>query len=297
MPSTSGYFQISELRVARVEESCQAAFPPEVMFPDLPAEALQRQLRWLAPNYYDPQAGLLVASIHSWVVRTRHHTVLIDTCGGNHKERPGFPALHQLDLPWLDRLAAVGVAPEQVDFVMCTHLHLDHVGWNTRLKDGRWVPTFPNAKYLFSRAEFDQWNGMPIGSRAVNEGVIEDSVLPVIEAGQSQFVDDGYTLDDMLTVEATPGHTAGHMMIRAKGAGAGGATGLFIGDIMHNPVQVPYPDINSGFCQDPAKARAVRRRVLSEAAEHNHLLLPAHFGPPHVGRVRRDGDAFAFIPG
>ncbi|MGH7052967.1 MAG: MBL fold metallo-hydrolase [Stellaceae bacterium] len=297
MQSASGYFQLGELRVARVEESCQPAFPPEVMFPDLPAEALQRQLRWLAPNYYDREAGLLVASIHSWVVRTRHHTILIDTCGGNHKERPGFPALHQLDLPWLDRLAAVGVAPEQVDFVMCTHLHLDHVGWNTRLKDGRWVPTFPNAKYLFSRAEYDQWNGMPVGSRAVNEGVIEDSVLPVIEAGQSQFVEDGYTLDDMLTVEATPGHTAGHVMIRAKGARAGGATGLFIGDIMHNPIQVPYPDINSGFCQAPAQARAVRRRVLSEAAEHNHLLLPAHFGTPHVGRVRRDGEAFAFIPG
>ena len=157
------------------------------------------------------------------------------------------------------------------------------------------MPTFPNAKYLFSRAEFDQWNGMPVGSRAVNEGVIEDSVLPVIEAGQSQFVDDGYTLDEMLTVEATPGHTAGHVMIRAKGADA--ATGLFIGDIMHNPIQVPYPDINSGFCQDPGQARAVRRRVLSEAAEHNHLLLPAHFGTPHVGRVRRDGEAFAFIPG
>jgi len=119
----------------------------------------------------------------------------------------------------------------------------------------------------------------------------------VIEAGQSQFVDDGYTLDDMLTVEATPGHTAGHVMIRAKGAGAGGATGLFTGDIMHNPIQVPYPDINSGFCQDPAVARTVRRRVLDEAAEHNHLLLPAHFGPPHVGRVRRDGNAFAFISG
>jgi len=294
MASASGYFHIGDIRVARVEESCQPAFPPDMMFPDLPSEVLERQLHWMAPNYYDPQAGLLVASIHSWVVRTRHHTILIDTCGGNHKERPEFPPLHQLDLPWLDRLAAVGVAPEQVDFVMCTHLHLDHVGWNTRLKDGRWVPTFPNAKYLFSRNEYDLWNGMPVGSRSVNEGVIEDSVLPVVEAGLSRFVDDGYTLDDMLTVEATPGHTAGHVMIRAK---AGAATGLFTGDIMHSPIQVPYPDINSGFCQDPDQARAVRRRVLTEAVERNSLVLPAHFGPPHVGRVRRDGEAFAFIPG
>jgi glyoxylase-like metal-dependent hydrolase (beta-lactamase superfamily II) len=294
MASASGYFQIGDLRVARVEESCQPAFPPSMMFPDLPSEALQRQLQWMAPNYYDPQAGLLVASIHSWVVRTRHHTILIDTCGGNHKQRPEFPPLHQLELPWLERLAAVGVAPEQVDFVMCTHLHLDHVGWNTRLKDSRWVPTFPNAKYLFDRKEYEHWNDMPVGSRSVNEGVIEDSVLPVVEAGLSQFVDDGYTVDDMLAVEATPGHTPGHVMIRAKG---GAATGLFTGDIMHSPIQVPYPDINSGFCADPAQARAVRRAVLSEAAEHNHLLLPAHFGSPHVGRVRHDGEAFAFIPG
>jgi glyoxylase-like metal-dependent hydrolase (beta-lactamase superfamily II) len=294
MAPASGYFQIGDIRIARVEESCQPAFPPSVMFPDLPAEALERQLPWMAPNYYDPQAGLLVASIHSWVVRTRHHTILIDTCGGNHKERPDFPPLHQLALPWLDRLAAVGVVPEQVDFVMCTHLHLDHVGWNTRLKDGRWVPTFPNAKYLFSRAEYELWNGMPVGSRSVNEGVIEDSVLPVVEAGLSRFVADGYTLDDMLTVEATPGHTAGHLMIRAT---AGSGTGLFTGDIMHNPIQVPYPDINSGFCQDPDQARAVRRRVLHEAAERNAIILPAHFGPPHFGRVRHDGDAFAFIPG
>lgn len=294
MASNSSYFQIGDLRVARVEESCQAAFPPDMMFPELPAEALQRQLHWMAPNYYDPQAGLLVASIHSWVLRTRHHTILIDTCGGNDKERPGFPALHRLDLPWLDRLAALGVAPEEVDFVMCTHLHLDHVGWNTRLKDGRWVPTFPNAKYLFSRAEYDAWNGLPVGSRAVNEGVLEDSVLPVMAAGLSQFVDDGYTLDDALTVENTPGHTAGHVMIRAR---AGSDTGLFTGDIMHSPIQVPYPDINSGFCENAAQARAVRRRVLTEAAERNALILPAHFGPPHLGRVRHDGDAFAFVPG
>jgi glyoxylase-like metal-dependent hydrolase (beta-lactamase superfamily II) len=285
MASTSSYFQIGDLRVARVEESCQPAFPPDVMFPDLPSEALQRHLQWMAPNYYDPQAGLLVASIHSWVVRTRHHTILIDTCGGNHNERRAFPPLHQLDSPWPERVAALGLAPEQIDFVMCTHLHLDHVGWNTRLKDGRWVPTFPNAKYLFDRKEYEHWNDMPVGSRSVNEGVMEDL---------SQFVEDGYTVGDMLTVEATPGHTPGHVMIRAKG---GAATGLFTGDIMHSPIQVPYPGINSGFCEDPAQALAVRRAALSEAAEHNHLLLPAHFGPPHVGRVRRDGETFAFVPG
>lgn len=294
MASTSATFNIGELQVGRVEEHCAPVFPPDMMFPELPAGTLEKHRHWMAPNYWDPEQNLLVASIHSWVVRTRHHVILIDTCGGNHKERPGFPLLHQTNLPWLERLAALGIAPEQVDFVMCTHLHLDHVGWNTKLADGRWVPTFPNAKYLFGRKEYEHWNRMPQGERAVNTGVIEDSVLPVVEAGLSQFVDDGYTLDDMLTVEATPGHTAGHAMIRAK---SGAATGLFIGDVMHNPIQFAYPDVNSGFCEDAAQARATRRRVLNEAAEHRHLLLPAHFGSPHVGRVRHEGEAFAFLPG
>lgn len=294
MATASGGFAIGELRVSRVEETCQPMFPPDVMFPDLPPDALKKHMSWLAPNFFDPDAGLIVASIHSWVVRTRHHTILIDTCGGNHKDRPQFPVLNQLDLPWLDRLAAAGVSPEQVDFVMCTHLHLDHVGWNTRLADGRWVPTFPNARYLFGRTEYAHWTGMPADARGVNQNVIEDSVLPVVEAGLAQFVDDGFVLDDMLTVEATPGHTAGHAMIRANG---GGATGLFTGDALHNPIQIPYPDLNSGFCEDQAQARITRRRILGEAADRGHLILPAHFGPPHVGRVRREGDAFAFLPG
>ena len=283
---------IGRLEVQRIEEFLGPAFPPAVFFPDLPADATERHKDWLVPRYYDPAQGLFVVSIHSWLIRTPHHTVLIDTCVGNHKERPDFPVFNQLNLPWVERLAAAGVAPEQVDFVMCTHLHVDHVGWNTRLENGRWVPTFPRAKYLFGRQEFEHWTGAgaPEGGRAV----IGDSVLPVVEAGLSELVDDGYCLDDTLTVEPTHGHTAGHVMIRAR---SGGSTGLFSGDAMHNPIQCCYPDVNSGFCEDAAAARASRRRILEESAERGHLLLPAHFGAPHAGRVRADGDAFRWLPG
>ena len=159
-------------------------------------------------------------------------------------------------------LAAAGVMPGEVDFVMCTHLHVDHVGLNTRLDSGRWVPTFPRAKYLFGRQEFEHWTGE--GAPAMGRAVIQDSVLPVVEAGLSQLVDDGYCLDDMLTVEPTHGHTAGHVMIRAR---SGGTTGLFIGDAMHNPIQCCYPDVNSAFCEDPDAARVKRRRILGESAE------------------------------
>ena len=284
--------RLGGLDIQRIEESHGPGFPPQMMFPDLPADALERHSGWMVPRYYDPQANAFVSSIHSWLVRTPHHIVLIDTCVGNHKDRPHFPRFNQLDVPWLDRLAAAGVAPEQVDFVMCTHLHVDHVGWNTRLLDGRWVPTFPNAKYLFGKREYEHWTRP--GAPSIGGGVVQDSVLPVVEAGLSQLVDDGFCLDDTLTVEPTHGHTAGHAMIRAR---SGGATGLFTGDAMHNPIQCCYPDVNSAFCEDQVAARTTRRRILGESAEHGHLLLPTHFGAPHVGRVRTDGDAFAFLPG
>jgi glyoxylase-like metal-dependent hydrolase (beta-lactamase superfamily II) len=283
---------IGNLEVMRIEESHGPGFSPQMMFPDLPPEALERHRDWMVPRYYNPQLNAFVSSIHSWLIRTSHHTVLIDTCVGNHKDRPEFPRFNRLDVPWLDRLAAAGVTPEQVDFVMCTHLHVDHVGWNTRLDNGRWVPTFPRAKYLFGRREFEHWTGE--GAPAMGGRVIGDSVLPIVEAGLSHLVDDGYCLDDALTVEPTHGHTAGHVMIRAR---SGGATGLFIGDAMHNPIQCCYPDVNSAFCEDQDAARATRRHILGESAEHGHLLLPTHFGAPHVGRVQAEGDAFVFVPG
>jgi glyoxylase-like metal-dependent hydrolase (beta-lactamase superfamily II) len=283
---------IGSLDVQRIEESHGPGFAPQMMFPDLPADALERHRHWMVPNYYNTEVNALVSSIHTWLVRTPHHVVLIDTCVGNHKDRPDFPRFNRLDVPWVERLAAAGVAPEQVDFVMCTHLHVDHVGWNTRLQDGRWVPTFPRAKYLFGRREFEHWTGGH--APAIGGAVMQDSVLPVVEAGLSQLVDDGFCLDDTLTVEATHGHTAGHAMIRAR---SGGVTGLFTGDAMHNPIQCCYPDVNSAFCEDPQAARTTRRRILGECAERGHLLLPTHFGVPHFGRVRAEGDAFAFLRG
>lgn len=284
--------RIGSLDVQRIEESHGPGFPPSVLLPDLPPDALDRHRDWMVPRYYNPELNTFISSIHSWLVRTPHHNVLIDTCVGNHKNRPEFPRFNQLNVPWIDRLAVAGIAPEQIDFVMCTHLHVDHVGWNTRLNNGRWVPTFPCAKYLFARREFDHWtSGM---APAIGNAPIQDSVLPIVEAGLSQLIDDGYCLDDTLTVEPTPGHTPGHVMIRAR---SGGTTGLFTGDSMHNPIQCCYPDVNSAFCEDPETARITRRSILNECAEREHLLLPTHFGAPHVGRVRANGDAFMFVPG
>jgi glyoxylase-like metal-dependent hydrolase (beta-lactamase superfamily II) len=287
--------QIGRLRVERVEEMSGPAFAPHDFLVGLPEDAVQRHMDWLAPNHFDIASGKCISSVHSWIVRTTHHTVLIDSCCGNHKNREGT-GMHQLDIPWLERLSDRGVRPEDVDFVMCTHLHPDHVGWNTKLLDGRWVPTFPNAKYIFGKREHDYWSS-PEGMAVVEygqKGVLEDSVLPCIEAGQAVLVDDGYAVDDNLIVENAPGHTPGAITIRATSGSQGG---LFSGDAMHTALQVVFPDSNSIACHSPELARATRRNILSECADRGYLLLPAHFGLPHFGRVTRDGDSFRFHDG
>lgn len=286
---------IGDLRIDRVEEFCGPSITAEQFLVGLPEDAIEANADWFLPEGADLATKRLVTSVHCWVVRTGRHVVLIDTCYGNCKSRPTMPHAHALNLPWLDRLATAGIRPEDVDFVMCTHLHADHVGWNTRLVDGRWVPTFPNARYLFGRTEFAYWQEVGSSARGWGqEGVFEDSVLPCMEAGLATLVDDGYCVDDMLTVQAAPGHTAGHAVIRAWSAGAGG---LFTGDSMHTPLQVVYPHVNSKACAQPDLARQTRLRLLAQAADDNLLLLPTHFPPPFCGRVRRDGDGFRYLPG
>jgi glyoxylase-like metal-dependent hydrolase (beta-lactamase superfamily II) len=240
----------------------------------------------MVPDFFDEAQQKFIASIHTWVVKTRHHIILIDSCGGNHKNRPSMPRFHQLDTPFLERLAEAGVTPESVDFVMCTHLHVDHCGWNTRLKDGRWVPTFPNARYIFSKAEYEFWTNQPPGA---DISIFEDSVLPVIESQQAQIIDGASAVGDDLFIRPTPGHTVGHVAIELiKGADKG----IFSGDIMHQPLQVYRPHWNSTFCDNADAARASRLWLLEHAAEQNSTVFTAHFANSSAGRVSRHGDKF-----
>jgi glyoxylase-like metal-dependent hydrolase (beta-lactamase superfamily II) len=291
---------IGAVTVTRVEEQIGfASFPPEQYLVGFERELLRRHLAWLAPNHYSPEHDRFVTSVHSWLIRTPRHTILLDCCAGNHKERPGFARFHQLDTPYLARLREAGVAPEDIDIVLCTHLHADHVGWNTMLRDGRWVPTFPNAKYLFSRAENEI--GDPRRNPAADAdlqrgGAYRDSVLPVIEAGQAVLLDGTHAIDDTMLVEPAPGHTPGHVILNLADRDA---RALFCGDVLHHPLQVYAPRWNSRFCELPVAARATRRRVLEHCAEHNALLFPVHFGAPHVAAIARTVDAFAprFVAG
>jgi glyoxylase-like metal-dependent hydrolase (beta-lactamase superfamily II) len=292
-------FKLGGLQVDRVEELCGPMFPMGGFFAGFPENVLEREAEWIIPNHVEPTSGMMIASSHSWVVRTSHHTVLVDTGVGNNKPRP-IPPFNELQTPYIERLAAIGLTPGDIDFVICTHLHIDHIGWNTRLENGRWLPTFPKARYVFGRMEYEHSAAIAASKEPTgktNNGVdvyYNDSILPIVEAGMAELVDDGYTLDDNLSMEAARGHSPGHMLIRVKDAGK---TGIFCGDVIHNVLQVRYPDVNSNFCEDPAQAAATRHRVLSECADHGHLLLPAHLGKPHFGRISRADNAFRFHPG
>ncbi|MCC6211518.1 MAG: MBL fold metallo-hydrolase [Burkholderiales bacterium] len=287
---------LGDVRVSRIEETLgEASYPPAEYFSEFDPAVIERHRGWLVPEHYVPARNALITSVHSWLIRTPRHTILLDACAGNHKQRQWWPRFHLQTTPFLERLRAAGAAPGDIDIVMCTHLHADHIGWNTVLRDGRWVPTFPRAKYLMSRQECEFWDprGKP-AELAEDPGrrvAFPDSVLPVLEAGQAQLLEGAHAIDDTLQVEPAPGHTPGHMILRL--VTRQGAGGVFSGDALHHPLQVYLPHWNSRFCAMPEEARATRRRLLEHCAERGAWLFPTHFGAPHVAAIEARADAFA----
>ena len=287
---------IGEFTATRIEQFSAPGGSWSQIFPALTQAVLDGHKPWMIPDYYDPIAQTFITSIHSWLLRTPASTILIDACAGNGKER-SLARYHHLNSPFLERLAHAGCRPEDVDVVVCTHMHVDHVGWNTRLENGRWIPTFPNARYLFTRTEYDYWtseHGRQSTAASDVARIHADSIAPVIEAGLATFVDDAHDVAPGVRLEAAHGHTPGHSIVRSS---SGGNTGIFSGDVMHQPFQIYEPEVSSRYCVDPDRATTTRLRLLAECADFNYLLLPAHFGAPHVGRIRRNGPGFTFHPG
>jgi glyoxylase-like metal-dependent hydrolase (beta-lactamase superfamily II) len=282
---------IGDVQVTRVEEMVGPFVAPSDWFIDFDEAELQRHLHWLAPRYYDLSSKRMISSIHSWVLRTPRRVILIDTCTGNHKSRPGWDAFNMLNTPYLEHLRAAGLAPEEVDVVLCTHLHVDHVGWNTRLADGRWVPTFPNAKYLMSRADHDFFSveARDPATPDLVRNTYNDSVLPVVEAKLAVMVEGVEELEDGLRLAPAPGHTPGQVRLDLD---SGGRRAMFCGDVLHHPLQVPLWRWRTRVCTDPDLARATRHDVLAHCAEHDTMLLPAHFPDPHGAYISAKGDEF-----
>ncbi len=284
-----------DITVDRLVELEAPGFHPAFFLPDATEEAVAAQHDWLLPHFLDAESGRMIQSVHTYVVRTPHHTILVDTCIGNHKPRPSTPPWDNMQTPWLDNLAAMGVAAEDVDFVMCTHLHVDHVGWNTQLKDGRWVPTFPNAKYLFERTEYEHWaqDDDSVQGPGSSDGSFDDSVLPVMEAGQAVLVEGDHALDDHMWLDPTPGHSPGHVCMNLS---AGGREAVFSGDLLHHAVQVAHPEWNSRFCWNGEMSRATRTKFVHGNADKDVLILAAHFPDPTAGRIVGNGDCCKFVP-
>lgn len=280
--------RVGELTLVRVLEMI-TPFDRAMFFPEVTPADWAPHEDWLKPRAMDPNSGDLLLPIQSYLVRTAHHTILIDSCVGNHKERPNRPAWHlKSDSAYLDALDAVGLAPEDIDFVLCTHMHADHVGWNTRLVDGRWVPTFPNARYVFSKKELEAWQK---GHERFSSQPLVDSVLPVIEAGQAVLVDHDHTLDDQVWLEPTPGHTPDHVAICLASQGQ---RAVMSGDLMHSPVQCLHPEWAVWPDWDPELAKRTRRAFLERHCDTDTLVCAAHFPLPSAGHIVADRDAFRF---
>lgn len=289
-------WQVGDIRVSRIEEWQGEFLPPEQMFTGFDSTAFRQHAPEFTPDFHNADTNRYYGFLQSWLIETGALTILFDTGAGNDKDRPGIPLFGQLATPFLERLAAAGLRVDDVDLVVCSHLHVDHVGWNTRLVDGAWQPTFPRARYLFSAIDRNYWDpsvptpGPSATGAAVNQQVFEDSVAPLLAADRAELLTGEQQIAPGIHLRPAPGHTPGHLLMHLESAGE---HALFVGDIVHHPIQVRFPDWNSVFCEDPTRARETRRRVLLRAAALDALVFPAHFGGQHSFRVRDDGEALS----
>ncbi len=246
-------------------------------------EALQA-LPWLYPHFVTPE-GAVILSFHALLVDAPGLRVVVDTCIGNDKPRKEL-GMQALSTPFLEHMVQAGWPPESVDAVVCTHLHVDHVGWNTRLEAGKWVPTFPNARYLIGRREHAHW--IREGDDAQQE-ILADSVQPIFDAGLADFVEMDHRLSPEVRLQPTPGHTPGHVSVVIE---SGGEAAVITGDALHHPCQIAYPEWCPDVDVDPAQSPRTRRAMLGEAADTGLLFIGTHFAAPTAGRIVRDGDRY-----
>jgi glyoxylase-like metal-dependent hydrolase (beta-lactamase superfamily II) len=279
------HWNIGEVTVTSVAELHDTAIPGTAVITRATPEAVLA-VDWLQPRFADP-AGNILLRIQALVIESHGRRIVVDTCLGNDKPRTN-PFFDGLKTTFLDDLTAAGFAPDTIDAVVCTHLHVDHIGWNTVLRDGRWVPTFPNARYYLSRVDVQHWSTTP----SKDGDLFGDSVRPILDAGLADLVDPPYAITEAVTLVGTPGHSPGHMSVRIRSAGE---EAVVTGDVMHHPVQCARPSWASEFDSDAAYAQATRRAFLAAHADRDVLVIGTHFAEPVAGYIARDGDAYRFV--
>ncbi|WP_190287630.1 MULTISPECIES: MBL fold metallo-hydrolase [unclassified Rhodococcus (in: high G+C Gram-positive bacteria)] len=264
----------------------------EALFPGVDRSVWEEGESWLAPDFWEPQSEAMPMFFSTYLIESDGRKIVVDTGVGNDKKRL-FPQFTNMKTNFLDRMAEAGFGPDQVDLVVCSHLHSDHVGWNTKLVDGEWVPTFPNARYLLPQRDFDFWNpesGYRARGAAAAEGVFEDSVLPLVQHGLVDLWDgDTCTVDSNIVLISTPGHTPGNAIVSLD-TGVGEV--LLVGDLLHNALQLERPHLHSCFDEDSSIASVSRRAVLARAATEGAIVMPNHVGGEQGCVLRQSGSHF-----
>jgi glyoxylase-like metal-dependent hydrolase (beta-lactamase superfamily II) len=277
-------WRIGKVRITKVVE-LETVGSTRFILPLASREEIQK-LPWLIPHFATEE-GRLKMSIHSLIVETPMRRIVVDTGLGNDKQGRGVPTWNNRNTPFLEALTAAGFPPDTIDTVLCTHLHVDHVGWNTRLVGGAWVPTFPNARYVFERTEYEYWRDY--SDTPERAAVFNDSVKPIVDAGKAELIASDARLTEEITMIPTPGHSPGHMSLHIT---SDGAEGLLTGDVAHHPCQMAHLDWSSTADSDPHQAADTRRRLFSRVADRPVLVIGGHFD---AGLLMRDGEAFKFV--
>ena len=286
-----GAIEIGSATIHRIVEQEGPFFDAMPFFPGMTKEFLDENRAWLQPRFLDANDKLILC-IQSYVVQTPHHTIMIDTCVGNHKPRPTRSFWNMMSSDRYEKsLAASGFSVNDIDFVMCTHLHTDHVGWNTRLENGRWVPTFPNARYVFADRELAYWTRRQQDDPGACPWII-DSVLPIVAANRADIVTSAHAFNDLVTLIPTPGHTIDHYSVQV---GRPGAYAIITGDMIHSPLQARFPELGMMADYDSKQAGDSRRALFDRVCDTSTLMCTAHFPSPSTARVVRHREAFDFI--
>ncbi len=278
------HIDLGNIKITRLVEASGPLLLPAELFPDSSPAIIERNLDWLVPRFYDTETQKLIICIQSFLLQTSGLNILVDTCVGDCKPRVRGD-FDQQKWGWLDKLAELGLQPEDIDIVLSTHLHVDHVGWHTRLVNGQWQPTFTQARYLFSQEEWAYWRdneGHPALQRTGD--YIGDSVWPLFDAGLADLVHSDHEVAPGIRLLPLPGHTPGHVGVEIQGE-IGEV--ILTGDLFHHPLQCSYPHWSTRFCIDPDASRQMRERMLKQFAEQGTRLLPAHVPSPTLGRVER----------
>jgi glyoxylase-like metal-dependent hydrolase (beta-lactamase superfamily II) len=279
-------WQIGDVSITRLVEVIIRS-PIKTLFTDGTSEGLEPYSSWLKPNFIDDDDNLIL-SIHAFLIKAGGLNIVVDTCSGNGKKLPLFPEWDNLNTPFLKNMAELGFPAETIDRVLCTHLHFDHVGWNTKLVGDDWVPTFPNARYLFGKTEWEFWNEE---EDYFGTGCKEQAILPVLDAGLADLVESNHIINEEVSLIPTPGHTPGHVSVYVSSKGE---QAIITGDMFHHPCQMAKPGLLDIGDVEHDRAEQTRVDFMKTYADGPVLILGTHFATPTSGKIVSDGEGFKF---